>query len=210
MTHHTPDPNAPEVPTGEEIPLNDPLSSFHPDDAPAMRKLLQGVFEGSLSSFAYTARRITSRGTVLVSAYVEVVRDESGRAVEASRGGRITPLDARGSSTGAAAVGLWSRNIRTGEMWLDEGCKTIYGLTGDEPDMRLAMIARNHPEDQIIASSYISEMIASGQSSARRTFRLRADDGTYRWASADICIESGDENGPARSRGNRNCVYPTE
>ena len=202
--YHTPDPNEPEIPAGTERTLGNVFESFHPEDAPAMRSALQAIHEGSLSSFAYTARRVTSRGVVTVSAFVQVTRDARGKAVKLY-GKRMTPIDARASAS-EVAVGLWSRDLRTGELWLDDGFKKIYRLTGDEPDLRAAILERNHPEDRPLGANYVEEMIASGVTNLRRTFRIRDEDGSYRWASADIRLES-DAEGPTRTRGTI-LVYP--
>ena len=202
---HTEDPNSPEIPTGVERPLEDGLDTFHPDDAPAIKTALQGILDGSLSSFAYTARRITFRGVVLVSAFVQVVRDNNGQPIRLF-GKRMTPIDARATSAGGVNVGLWSRDLRTSEIWLDDGCRQIYGLKGDEPNLREAIIARNHPEDRYLAVNYVEEMLAQGQTHLRRTFRLLDSEGSYRWASADIHLEF-DADGPLRTRGTI-LVYP--
>lgn len=206
IIYHTPDPNAPEIPTGHARPLSDVFESFHPDDVPALRSALQGVIDGSLNTFTYTARRITSRGLVVVSAFVQVIRDPVGRPMKLY-GKRTTPIDARPSpGDGNFAVGLWSRDLRSGEIWVDEGFRSIYGISGDEPDMRQAILERNHPDDRHIAANYVDEMIRHGHTHMRRTFRIRDTDGTYRWASADVYMET-DEGGPTRTRGTV-IVYP--
>lgn len=206
IVYHTADPNAPEIPVGIPRPLGDALGTFHPDDAPAIRSALQGVFDGSLNSFAYTARRITSRGVVPVSAFVQVVRDATGKALRLY-GTRTTPIDARETAGGqGGAVGLWCRDVRTGEIWIDEGFKRIYGLDGSEPDLRQAIIDRNHPDDRELAVNYVAEMLALGQTHVRKTYRVLSPQGEYRWASADVYLEFEDGQ-PARVRGTV-LVYP--
>ena len=71
----TPDPNAPEVPVSVERTLDAAIAALHPDDASAIRTAIQRAMDGSLSTFAFTARRYTSRGLVLDSAFVRVIRN---------------------------------------------------------------------------------------------------------------------------------------
>jgi two-component system, sensor histidine kinase and response regulator len=90
--------------------------------------------------------------------------------------------------------------LRTGEIQFDDGFQRIYGLSGKEPNVREVVISRNHPDDRELATTYVQDMLQAGQTHLRRTFRILRDDGTYRWASAEIIMEF-DSDGPARTRG---------
>ncbi len=66
-------------PAGTEMPLEDRLAMYHPDDEPRVRANLQSLYTSQITVFNYSARINTREGVKLTGAFIRVIRDESGQ-----------------------------------------------------------------------------------------------------------------------------------
>gem|GEM_PF-6221711 len=182
-----------------EMPLEEIFSFFHPDDLPHLRKMLADIEWDETSAFSYRARLIGHEGQAEASAFVRVVRDDSGRAVRLL--GRRTPMhDLKEPDIRSILVGHWTRDLRSGEFTGDDGFRTIFGIEGDVPDLREAAFKRFHPDELNHTRNFVSDAVAAGRTHARSTHRLLSTDGSFRWVTTDIIIQF-DEDRPLKVLG---------
>ncbi len=182
------------VELGTKVDFNRVLALFHPEDMPKIRSLLLSVRDGHVPSFVYRARYIAPQGIGITCALVEVLREEYGKA-DRIRGRRIPFLDLTLPSPGNVVVGHCHRNLRTGEIRVDDGTRIIFRLTGYERDIRSALLARCHPDDRRTANTYIDDMIRRGFVDRRMSFQLIAEEDRYRWVTTDTHLNY-DSEGP--------------
>lgn len=170
-----------------EIPLDEAIARYHPDDRDRVRGLLRATIERDLPPFTFAARVLTTRGVETASAYVEAVRDEAGRATRVV--GRHVPL--LDLSRSSAAVGTYRRDLRTGEIDVDDGYRAIFRLAPDEPDLMEAIYNRLCPEFRETMRGLVAGMIAHGERTCLLTVRLCDGDGE-RWISTTVrLLEEG-------------------
>ena len=85
-------------------------------------------------------------------------------------------------ATDAAGVALWSWNVGTDAIALDERARNLWGVSKDEPVSFEVLSARIHPEDlEKVRSAF--EATRALPKSYEIDFRIRHDDG-IRWISA--------------------------
>ncbi|RYG24026.1 LuxR family transcriptional regulator [bacterium] len=185
-----------DIPTGE-IGLEAMFDQFHPEDEPRVRLLLVTIEEHVLPPFMFMARYRTEHGTELASAYVEVERDEAGRAVRIV--GRAAPIINLASSGPAASVGTYERDLGTNRIEVDDGFCAIFRVDPNAPDLLEQIINRNCPEYRAVFRTTVGDMIAEGRSKLTHAFRLCFDDGTRLWVSSHLTLEYEAER-PVRVR----------
>jgi hypothetical protein len=76
----------------------------------------------------------------------------------------------------------------------------IFGIDPTDPDLRETAMARFHPEERTLTSTFVSSTVEAGKKRARATHRLRLPDDSYRWITTDLRIEH-DADGPVRALG---------
>ncbi len=168
-----------------EIPLEDALARYFEPDRDKVRELLRAVMERDMPPFTFAARVDTPHGVQTASAYVESVRDGSGRIVRIV--GRHVPL--LNLSTTKIAVGSYRRDLRTGTIDVDAGFRSIFRLPPDEPIPLEAIYNRICPEFREATRGFVAGLIAEGERSRLVTLRLCHEDKTDGWVSVQIRIE---------------------
>lgn len=185
-----------DFPMGE-MPVEELLDYIHPEDGKRLRTLLASVQGQHVPSFMFVVRYVTDHGLELASAYVEVERDESGRATRIV--GRAAPLINLTSPKITASVGSYERDLTTNRIKADEGFFTIYRVDPKEANLFDRIVARNCPEYRTAFRSIVADMVAEGRRTFSHTYRLCYDDGTRLWASSHIVLEYEEER-PVRVR----------
>ena len=188
-----------DVEVGEEVSFDDVIAVVHPEDTPNLLRLLEEIKTGERSEFTFELRVVTPIGIETTSSFVRVVGDETGRATRLT-GTRTENVDLRATGRPTVEVGYWTRDLRTGRFTADEACCAIFGIDPAEPNLREAAMARFHPEEQALTSSFVDSAVQARKDHARATHRLLKPDGSYRWITTDMRIEyEGDA--PARALG---------
>ena len=175
-----------DLPVGVEVPMEEVLARFHPEDQSRVRSILVAVKRSELSYFTYSARGITPTGIVTASSFVKVESDENGRPVKAR--GRIVPnLDVRTPEIGRIAIGYWERDMASGEFTADEGFCSIFAVEPG-PHLRDRAMRRFHPDEIARCRAFVTDTISAGLDRARATHRLVYDDGSVHWITTDLRI----------------------
>ncbi len=174
------------------ITVEEMLNRFHPEDAPRVRSLLLAVEEQDVPAFSFVSRMITDQGIELASAYVEVIRDESGRAIRLV--GRHVPImNLTSSLSGNVFVGSYERDLVTNDLVVDDGFCGIYRVQRDDPNLYETIISRLCPDYHEATRQAVQFMIDEGRPNLRRTYQLCFDNGDRLWASSALQLEFVDE-----------------
>jgi len=80
----------------------------------------------------------------------------------------------------AANIGLWQFDRDTGELWVTEHCRSLFGLPPDTPLTREILLATVHPDDIEAANSAMRQSPTSGQPAAADV-RIIVPSGEVRW-----------------------------
>ncbi|MGW3243416.1 SpoIIE family protein phosphatase [Streptomyces sp. NPDC001070] len=124
-----------------------------------------------------------------------VASRERWRLAEGGTGSRLreTPSD--------VGIGTWEWNVRTGEAYLDETARTVFGMSPQMYDGRLeTWVELVHPED-------LPWVIADAEDAARAAggfaweYRVRRPDGSFRWVQARGRSVLGEDGKAARLAG---------
>jgi DNA-binding CsgD family transcriptional regulator len=177
-----------EVNLPPELPFEEVLSHFHPDDLPRLRELLASVVVTDTTFFIYGARVVTATGIVDTSSFIKVVRDDRGRAIRLL-GHRCPIQDVSRPQIQDVKVGHWRRDVDTLEFTADESFLELFGLEAREPDLREAVFARFPPEEQALTRTFVDNAVAQGKTADRATHRLKDRIGGYRWLTTELRIE---------------------
>ena len=185
-----------EFPTGE-MPIEELLGRFHPEDAPRVRSLLSSIEEHDVPPFMFVARYATDHGLELASAYVEIERDEDGRAVRVV--GRAAPMMNLTSPSISSSVGAYERDLTTNRVQMDEGYRAIFRVDPNDPEVVQQIISRYCPEYRPMVESLVADMISAGRRTFTHTYRLCFDDGSRIWVSSHLTLEYESDR-PVRMR----------
>jgi DNA-binding CsgD family transcriptional regulator/PAS domain-containing protein len=185
-----------DFPTGE-MSIDELFDQLHPEDAIRFRTLLKSVEEQYVPSFIFVVRYITDHGLELASAYVEVERDEDGRATRIVA--RAAPIINLTTPNVSAIIGSYERDLATGEIKADKGFFAMYRLDPGERNLYDRVAARNCPEYRAAFRSVVANMVANGRRVITHTHRLCYDDGTRLWVSSHITLDYEEER-PVRVR----------
>ncbi len=188
----TSSPTAINAAVGSEVPLQEALAVFHPQDQARVRSLLQSMRLGELNAYTYMARGISPTGVAFRSAYVQAARNEEGVVVMAC-GTYVPNFDFREPDIGKVEVGYWTLDLRTGEYKADESLCGIFQVDPGQATDREKMLSRFHPDEAESCRSIVSDAVAARKNRVRNTRRLFFDDGSTRWATLDLRIEWEDE-----------------
>ncbi len=181
--------------TTQDLPFEEVLSYFHPEDQPRLRSLVVSARSGELDEFCYSGRLVTPSGVKIASAMIRVQRDKAGHPVKC-HGWRIARPDHEPSPVQAVSVGHWTRDLLTGRNTYDRGFRSIFRLPGATGDLRELALARFHPDEFESAKRLLEEATAASRERVRATSRLKFDDGTEQWVVISLAIKY--ENGEPR------------
>lgn len=171
-----------------EMPMEEAIQRYHPEDAPRVRALLRAVEEPDMPSFTYIARVVTDHGLEMASAYVEIVRDESGRSIRLI--GRHVPIvNLTSSALGESLYGSYRRDLITNRIVVDDGFCAIYRVRRDDPNLFQTSLSRLCPDYQESGRTAAASMIESKLRTLRRNFRLCFEGGTHLWVSSTMRLE---------------------
>jgi DNA-binding CsgD family transcriptional regulator len=174
------------------ISVEEMLERFHPEDGPRVRSLLQAVEEQDVPAFSFVSRMITDKGVELASAYVEVIRDETGRAIRLV--GRHVPImNLTSSLSGNFFIGSYERDLSNFDLIVDDGFCAIYRVDRNDPDLYETVISRLCPDYREGARNATQLMIDEGRTNLRRTYQLCFENGERLWASSALHLEYVDE-----------------
>jgi len=98
-------------------------------------------------------------------------------------------------ATHAAKLGLWAWELASGEVWMTDRGRALFGFG---PETRLdyaTLLSRVHPEDRALRDTALKRAIET-QGEYEMEYRVLLPDGTLRWIAAwGRCINVGDEKG---------------
>ena len=80
----------------------------------------------------------------------------------------------------AANIGLWQADRNTGELWVTEHCRALFGLASDAPLTRDALLSAVHPDDLEIAKVAMRGSSKAEQSTVSDV-RIVLPSGEVRW-----------------------------
>lgn len=89
----------------------------------------------------------------------------------------------------AVGVGLWSFDLRTGELGLDGTCLSLFGLNEGDPLGPDSLMGRLHPDDVARYRAAIAK--AAGSGSFECDYRVLGDDGQTRYISGRGRMQPG-------------------
>lgn len=96
----------------DKLPLDDAISYFHPIDADKVRQMVRDVAASDLPAFFFRARLVTPEGLRYTSVFVQVERDESGKAIRLY-GSRTQMFDNADSNGINEPCGWWEYDPAT-------------------------------------------------------------------------------------------------
>ncbi|MFO0157554.1 MAG: PAS domain-containing protein, partial [bacterium] len=94
----------------------------------------------------------------------------------------------------AARLGLWIRDGATGEVWVSEPGRSLFGFDAAEPVTYERMMQRVHPDDMDAAESAQTSLRDHGRFAGEH--RVVLPDGSVRWVSSAGCLRRGEQGGP--------------
>jgi DNA-binding CsgD family transcriptional regulator len=188
-----------DLEVGEETSFDDAVALVHPEDAPNLLRLIEDIRTGDQTELTFEMRVVTPTGIETTSSFARIDRDEAGRAYRLT-GTRSRNVDLRATGRPTVEVGYWERDLRSGKFTADAAFCAIFDIDPAEPNLRDLAMARFHPDERELTSSFVDSTIRSEKRHARATHRLRRPDGSYGWIATELRIEY-DENGPARALG---------
>ena len=111
----------------------------------------------------------------------------------------------------AAAQGAWDRNVQTNEVIYSSSYKKLYGFEeGDLKNHVAEWMTRIHPEDQQKMQASVAEHLQADNYEYDSTYRIRANDGNYRWVMAKGRLVAFDAAGkPLRMIGTHTDITET-
>lgn len=171
-----------------EIPLEQAITLYHAEDREKVGELLQEVQTRDMPPFNFAARVITSYGVEVASAYVETVRDETGKIVRVV--GRHVPFfNLTGNGSRGVQVGGYRRDLDTGEVMADEGFRSLFRIQPDETDLIQAGSSRICPEHVGTLRKAVALMVERGEGSRVLSARLCFEGGDRLWITLKVRLE---------------------
>jgi PAS domain S-box-containing protein len=182
-------------PTDDGVPLEQMRATIHPDDRAAIVAAAEAALGGDtpVDVVARYANPDGSWRTLMTRRVAE--RDAEGRAVallgislDMSELGRererSAALNARlAMITDAAGIGLFSRNVDTGELFWSASTRALYGLGADDalPSWGEFLERFVHPDDRVRYLAEVARGDADGGPVRHADYRVRTADGRERW-----------------------------
>ena len=97
----------------------------------------------------------------------------------------------------AANMGMWAWDVVSGELWMTDKGRALFGI---EPEARLdnaTLISRVHPEDRAVRRVEMKRAVENRGEYAME-YRVLLPDGTLRWIDARGHCMNGGDNGYSR------------
>lgn len=82
----------------------------------------------------------------------------------------------------AARMGMWVYDARSGEVWVSEGWRAIFGFGSDETPGSAQVQALVHPEDRDLVDTFV-RALGDGERHSQE-YRIVRRDGTVRWIAS--------------------------
>lgn len=98
----------------------------------------------------------------------------------------------------AAQMGMWVRDARSGDVWVSESWRAIFGIGHDEPPRSATVSELVHPDDRHIFQHF-SEALEDGQRQTAE-YRIVRRDGQIRWIASWAQLEFDDSGSLLFSR----------
>jgi PAS domain S-box-containing protein len=93
----------------------------------------------------------------------------------------LSDVEARAAlGAGAARLGVWELNTKSGEMWVSDKVLELFDLDAGSAIDRTTLASRVHPEDRAFREAAIDRTI-QGQGHYEVEYRILLRDGTVRW-----------------------------
>ena len=130
----------------------------------------------------------------------EILRRSIDRAIESRLQQKLATAETRlDRALTGANVGVWDWDLRTNEVY---GSPQLTGQLGYGPDVRWTSLddftRALHPEDHERTVQHIRDYLDGRVDEYSQTFRLRHQDGTYRWIMSKGAASRGDSGQPQR------------
>jgi PAS domain S-box-containing protein len=105
-------------------------------------------------------------------------------------------------ATGAGELGLWSRDVSGGEVWLNGPMRALFGFSANEVVRFTDIFARIHPDDR---NRMVAELrrAQADEVPFEGEFRLPLEDGIERWILAKGRTVAGPDGGDHVDQGGR-------
>ena len=100
----------------------------------------------------------------------------------------------------SAGLGLWVRDMDSGEVWATEKCRVVFGFTPKEPLTYEALLARVHPQDRGPKHDAVQRALAE-ITLYDTQYRVVLPDGSERWIRATGQAEYDADGKPTRMHG---------
>ena len=78
-------------------------------------------------------------------------------------------------------TGLWQYDVRTGEIWATEHCRSMFGLNANSSVRPQAFLASVHVDDRAVAIAAMQGNAAASQTDRRSEFRVLHPSEELRW-----------------------------
>jgi PAS domain S-box-containing protein len=97
-------------------------------------------------------------------------------------------------ATAAGQLGLWSRDVATGELWVNASMRSLFGFSARDPVRLEDIIERVHPDDRTRIIAEV-ERAQAEELPFEREFRVVLPNGTERWmlSKGRTVVKSGAE-----------------
>ncbi|MDO9712205.1 PAS domain-containing protein [Paracraurococcus sp. LOR1-02] len=198
------------------------LTRLHPDD----RDRLAGDFarlmrEGGSTEIEYrvrrpdgTVRRLLSRAQVVadpdrpgsvfgVTMDVTEQREAEAALAASNEAARLAAERVQLALDAGAIIGTWVWEVQTDHLTADERFARSFGLDPAQCRIGISLrqaIAPIHPDDQARVLNAVAEGLARG-GPYRCEYRVRQNDGVYRWVEANGRVDHSPEGKPLRFPG---------
>ncbi|WP_119291248.1 PAS domain-containing protein [Azohydromonas sediminis] len=183
------------APPPDGVPLDEVRATIHPDDRAAVAAAFEQAVHGDapVDVIARYRRSDGSWRTLLTRRVA--ARDAAGRATQlhgvsidltelvAERENAARLAERLALITDAAGIGLFSRDVDTGEMWWNVPNLELHGLLHDDaPPSWTEFVERFvHPDDRQRVLAEAAQADRSGRPVRHHDYRVRTADGRERW-----------------------------
>jgi PAS domain S-box-containing protein len=170
---------------------------LHPDDRERVVNIANDILAGKLTRVDFEHRVVQRDGTVLwITTRAQVFYDADGRVVRVA-GISIDNTERKRTeeafrvseerfalAVAGSDVGIWDWDLEAGMAFESRRARELQGLP-PEPELQpledLLASLRVHPEDVALRAERIRAHLAGGTPAYEADYRVRHDDGEYRW-----------------------------
>jgi PAS domain S-box-containing protein len=173
------------------------LRAVYPDDRSCVQRAIDAALVGR-ARFDMACRIVRPNGEIrVISCKGEVFRDRGGQPISMS-GSMLDITDRQRveealrtsqeklqQALQSSGTGLWDWNTDTNEVVFSEEWRRQLGYERTELSGSFeTWVSLLHPEDRDRAMAYVQDYVAHRKGEYRQEFRLRHNNGTYRWIEA--------------------------